>query len=151
MVQIIPFTAKGLEQIRKEKEKLLVIRKPAVESLRIAREMGDLSENGAYKAARAELSSIDARLRHITKLIRFGRLADKPISGMIGIGSMVKLSLNGKSLEYEIVGSFESDPAKCKISHVSPIGKMLMGRNSGDKIVVRTPNGQVIYQILSVK
>lgn len=150
MSQIIPFTPKGLENIKSEREKLLVKRKPAVENLRIAREMGDLSENGAYKAARAELSSIDSRLRHLSKLIRFGRVENTPTSGEVGIGSKVTLIQNGKQMAFEIVGSFESDPSLGKISHISPLGKALMGRKPGDKVTLSTPNGSSSYQVSGV-
>lgn len=151
MAKFILFTARGFEKVKEEKENLLIKRKPAVESLRIAREMGDLSENGAYKAARAELSSIDSRVRHLNKLILLGRIVDTPKTGEIGIGSKVVLSREGKQLEYEIVGSFESDPSEGKISHVSPIGKMLFGKKAGDRVAVLTPNGQTNYQIIGVQ
>lgn len=151
MTKYIFFTAEGLEEVKKEKERLLAKRKPAVENLRIAREMGDLSENGAYKAARAELSSIDSRLRHLTRLLRFGRVGNAPAAGTIGIGSKVKLFDGKKYTEYEIVGSFESDPSMGKISHVSPIGKNLIGKRTGDKITAAAPNGILYYQIISVE
>lgn len=149
-MKFIPFTYRGLEKVKEEKEALLVKRKPAVENLRIAREMGDLSENGAYKAARAELSSIDSRLRHLTNLLRLGRVQSQPTAGTIGIGSKVKLFDGKKYVEFEIVGSFESDPTLGRISHVSPLGKSLMGKGNGDKVTIQTPNGVTSYQIISV-
>lgn len=151
MAGLISFTPSGFEDLKNEKDKLLAERIPAVENLRIAREMGDLSENGAYKAARAQLSSIDSRLRHLAKLIRFGRVENTPTSGEVGIGSVVSLMQNGHKIVYEIVGSFESNPALGKISHISPLGKALMGRISGNKINLATPNGISTYQILEVK
>lgn len=151
MTQVIPFTAQGLSQIKSEKEKLLVKRKPAVENLKIAREMGDLSENGAYKAARAELSSIDSRLRHLTRLISSAKIIQTSNNGVIQFGSTVDLSSGNKHFIYEIVGSFESDPSIGKISHLSPIGKMLIGKKAGDKITISTPNGLVSYQVIGVK
>lgn len=151
MTQIILLTPKGLEKIKSERDKLQGRRKPAVENLRTAREMGDLSENGAYRAARWELSSIDSRLRHLNKLIILGKIPDMPKSGEIGIGSKVALILDDKKIEYEIVGSFESDPFAGKISHISPIGKMLIGKKAGDRVEVFAPNGTVTYQVVSVK
>lgn len=151
MTKFIAFTASGLDKIKKDKEELLIKRVPAVENLRIAREMGDLSENGAYKAARAELSSIDSSIRHLNKLILLGRIIETPATGVIGIGSKVRLQTKYVQIEYEIVGSFESDPSEGKISHVSPLGKVLLGKKPLDILTVPTPDGPVSYQVLTVK
>ncbi len=74
MISFIPFTRSGMEKIKAEKETLFAKRKGAVENLRTAREMGDLSENAAYKVARGELSAIDGRLRRLNYLIKVGRI-----------------------------------------------------------------------------
>lgn len=151
MTKFISFTAEGLENIKKEKELLLVKRKSAVENLRTAREMGDLSENGAYKAARAELSSIDSRIRHLNYLLHVGRVENTPNTGEIGIGSKIILTQGNKQFEYELVGSFESDPSEGKISDMSPLGKVLMGKTPGAKVTLSTPSGISSYQVSSVK
>ncbi|MCL4338714.1 GreA/GreB family elongation factor [Patescibacteria group bacterium] len=150
-IPYILFTSSGLEKIKKEKEELLLRRPTAVENLRIAREMGDLSENGAYKAARAELSSLDSRLRHLNYLLCVGRVQTAPIvKGRIGIGSKVKLSDGKKEMEYEIVGSFESDPSQGRISHISPLGKSLMGKGQGENVTMQTPDSVVNYKVLQI-
>ncbi|KKU87929.1 MAG: Transcription elongation factor GreA [Candidatus Gottesmanbacteria bacterium GW2011_GWA2_47_9] len=77
----ILFTAKGYQQVLVEKEKLLTERPEAVEHLRKAREMGDLSENGYYKASRARLSFLDARIRRVERLIRLGVIVQSSQSG----------------------------------------------------------------------
>ncbi|OGG03393.1 hypothetical protein A2W14_07500 [Candidatus Gottesmanbacteria bacterium RBG_16_37_8] len=151
MTSIIPFTADGMEKIKAEKETLLLKRKDKVDSLRIAREMGDLSENAAYKIARMELSSLDSRVRYLSYLIRAGKVQTSPIIGKIGIGSKITILQDNKNLAFEIVGSFESNPAKGKISHLSPLGKALMGKAAEDKITVSTPGGSNSYKIISVK
>ena len=71
----IPFTSEGYQKVVDEKNKLTDERPDAVDNLRKAREMGDLSENGYYKAARARLSTLDARLRSLTRLIRLAEIA----------------------------------------------------------------------------
>jgi len=151
MTSIIPFTADGMEKIKVEKETLLLKRKDKVDSLRIAREMGDLSENAAYKVARMELSSLDSRVRYLSYLIRAGKVQSAPIIGKIGIGSKITILQDKKNLVFEIVGSFESNPAKGKISHLSPLGKALMGKAAEDKITVNTPGGSISYKIISVQ
>lgn len=150
MDKFIVFTQGGFDKIQHEKEALLEKRKVAVLELKNAREMGDLSENAAYKVARATLSSIDSRLRYLSKLIRYGRIAKAPNTGKIGIGSKVLLVSNGKNIEYEIVGSYESNPTKGTISHVSPLGRVLMGKEAGEVVHVVTPNGDVTYEVINV-
>lgn len=151
MKGFIAFTPEGLEKIKEQKAVLIAKRPEAVQSLRTAREMGDLSENAAYKIARGELSSIDSRLRHLNHLIRSARITDKPEAGIVGIGSSVKLFDGKKNFNYKIVGSFESDPAKSRISHVSPIGKSIMGKRKGDLANVSTPQGSSTFKIISVE
>lgn len=151
MISFIPFTYAGMEKIKTEKETLMEKRKETVNNLRTAREMGDLSENAAYKVARSTLSSIDSRLRRLNYFIKAGKVQTAPTTGKIGIGSRIVISQGEKRLEFEIVGSFESDPAKGRISHVSPLGKALMGKVAGDKITVSTPTNSTSYQVLSVR
>lgn len=151
MTSFIPFTSEGMKKIKAEKETLLFKRKDKVENLRVAREMGDLSENAAYKVARMELSSLDSRLRYLSYLIKVGKVQTVPVTGKIGIGSKITVLQHKKNLAFEIVGSFESNPAKGSISHLSPLGKALMGKEEGNEITVTTPAGSVSYKILSVQ
>lgn len=152
MAGYITFTPKGLEEVKKEREQLLAARPQAVENLRTAREMGDLSENGAYHAARARLSQIDRRIRHLNYLIRFANVEEGKTEGFVGINSTVIVSIGDTTVEYQIVGSFESDPSKQKISFQSPIGKALMGKRAGDTVSITVPNGNTVrYKVISVK
>ena len=125
-------------------------RPEAVEHLRKAREMGDLSENGYYKASRARLSFLDARIRRVERLIRLGVIVQSSQSGVVDIGTKVKITDGQKEYEYEIVGGYESDPSKKTISHISPIGRALMGKKQNETITVQAPSGTKIYTILSV-
>lgn len=151
MAKFISFTQEGLSKVKEEKEQLLFKRKEAVENLRLAREMGDLSENAAYKVARAKLSSLDSRLRHLDRLIRFGRVEKAPQDGIVGIGSRVRLVSTGKEYNYQIVGSYESDPSRGTVSHLAPLGKALMGKRDGEVVQVCVPEGTREYQIITVK
>lgn len=146
----IPFTAQGYQDVLDEKKKLLVERPEAVEHLRKAREMGDLSENGYYKASRAKLSSVDARLRHLERLIRFGKIVASANTGFVDIGSVVTINAGAKELTFTIVGGYESDPNKHTISYLSPIGKALMGKREKESVDVVVPSGTVTYTIASI-
>ena len=151
MQKRFPITAEGLRGFKAEKESLLVKRKTAVVNLRTAREMGDLSENAAYKVARHELSSIDSRLRYLEGIIRTARVVENTIKDVVNIGSRVKLSGENGEVEYLLVGGYESDPANGKISHISPLGRALLGKRKGDEVRVLTPKGIVVYMITDIK
>src|SRR5476651_187589 len=72
----IPFTQSGYDELIQEQTRLQEKRKETVVSLSRAREMGDLSENGLYKAAKMELGGIDRRLRQINYLLRFASIVE---------------------------------------------------------------------------
>lgn len=146
----IPFTRDGYQKIREEKEKLLSERPEAVEHLRKSREMGDLSENGYYKASRARLSFLDSRLRRVDRLIKLGVIVESRASDTVDIGTRVTITDGKNRLEYTIVGGYESDPSKHTISYQSPLGKSLMGKKTDEIITVYAPSGPKSYTILSV-
>lgn len=150
MLKKILFTQQGLSDLKHEQSVLEVQRKDAVQNLQTAREMGDLSENAAYKVARARLSSIDSRLNRLKAVLAQAQVVEKTQSGEVGIGSYVKVLHQGKTLMYQIVGGYESDLSKNKISCFSPIGKALMKRKVNEVINVRTLSGEVKYKIVNI-
>lgn len=140
----IPFTAAGLVKLPAELEKLQKYREEVLVRLQRAREMGDLSENGAYKTARFELSDTDRNIRRLQHLLKYGVVVTAPTDGSIGVGSTVRLvKEDGSKVTYEIVGTYEADPLKGKISLESPMGLALKGKKSGERIQV---NG-VAYKV----
>ena len=152
MQQTIPFTKEGYEKIKKEYDDLLKKRPDAVSHLRLAREMGDLSENGYYHASKGKLTSLDSRLRHLKKLLLLGRIVENKGSLTADIGSHVVIeTAEKKRLEYSLVGGFESEPSKGKISLFSPLGKALKGKRIGDTVYVITPSGEIKYSVIEIR
>lgn len=143
------FTKQGLEKVKKDRGELIEKRKDAVSTLKRAREMGDLSENGLYKAAKFELGNIDRALRRLTHFINKGIIASKP-KGKIGIGSKVIVIEGEKKKEFQIVGDFEANPTENKISLNSPLGKALMDMKESETFEIETPAGKRSYKILKV-
>jgi len=137
----ISFTQKGFEDLKKEKETLALQRKDAVIDLRKAREMGDLSENGYYKAARFKLTSIDRQIRMVTMLLREASVPLVVKKDTIDIGCQVTIDDGKERKEYYLVGGYESNPGEGKLSVISPIGKALVGKKSGDTIHIVSPQG----------
>lgn len=150
-MKYIPFTPEGYKKLQKEYDELKQNRIEAVSELKRARELGDLSENAAYKVARQRLSSIDRRIQHAGKLIRYAQVIHPRQDGSVDIGTSVKVEGPQGPQQFEIVGGFESDPLHGKISHLSPLGKALMGKKKGDKISVTVPNGIHSYLVLAVQ
>ena len=146
----IYLTQTGLEKLQQEHQQLSADRKAAVDDLKTAREMGDLSENAAYKVARFRLSSLDRRLRFLNRVLSQAEVQVKRSDGRIGIGSQVELEANGKIIRYEIVGSLESDLAAGKLSASSPVGRQLLGRREQEEITVLVPQGKMTYKIIAI-
>lgn len=147
----ILFTKAGYQKVLDKKTKLLNERPLAVENLHKSREMGDLSENGYYKASRARLSFLDAQLRKLEKQIRLGKVIENEVIGIIGFGSTVQLKSEKGIQTFTIVGGYESDPKEHTISHFSPLGKSLLGKKTGDTVVLHLSKGDMSYNILSIK
>ena len=146
------FTKKGFEDIKKEKEDLLIKRKHVVSELKRAREMGDLSENGFYKAAKFELGNVDRRLRQLTYFITQGKVMESSSLETIGIDCKIIVEQNGKEQSFHMVGGYESDTSLGKISHLSPLGKSLMGKKVSETIEILTPSGEKIsYTIKKIE
>jgi transcription elongation factor GreA len=147
----ISFTKEGYEDVKKKIEDFKIKRKTAVINLRTARDMGDLSENAAYKAARFELSYIDRTIRYLRFQLRFGVVESETGGSTVRFGSRVTLESEGKQLSFMLVGSFESNPAKQKLSIKSPIGHAVLNKKVGEKIVVHTPSGDTSYTITGIQ
>lgn len=147
-------TQKGFEDLKTEFKDLNDKRRPeVVERLSAAREMGDLSENAEYTAAREELSFIDGRLDELENLLKSVEIiSDAKAHGgqAVDLGSQVIVKTNGKEVVFTVVGEWEADPAEKKISHESPLGKALLGKAVGDEIEVDAPAGKMVYSVVSI-
>lgn len=141
-------TRGGFNKFKTDHELLLEKRKEVLADLVRAREMGDLSENGAYKAARFELSSIDRRIRELIKIIKTATVITNSVSDRVELGNKVSLLVNGKKVDYQIVGKHEANPSLGMVSNESPIGRELLGKKVGDKFVLGTDK-KYNYEILS--
>lgn len=147
----------GYEKLLIERNKLDKDRELAAEDLAKARAMGDLSENGYYKAARAKLSSIDSRIRRVNLLLKYAVVIEKKGNDKVEFGSKVTVEMNDpttlklRRTRFEIVGREESNPRERKISNASPIGKALIGKSKGDKVKVKIPAGEVEYEVIGIK
>ncbi|NIT04528.1 transcription elongation factor GreA [Candidatus Saccharibacteria bacterium] len=145
-------TQEGLEKLKTEHDELVnTRRKEVAEKLQKARELGDVTENAAYDAARDEQAFVEGRISELEDILKRVEVVKKSAAGEIAIGSTVKVHLDGNEQEFQVVGAHEADPAAGKISHESPLGQALLGRKVGEEIKVEAPVGNLTYHILEIK
>lgn len=145
-------TQEGLKSLKEEYDHLVnVRRKEVAEKLRKARDLGDITENAAYDAARNEQSFIEGRIEELDELLKKVKVIEGAKASRVGIGSWVRVHLDGNEHEFHIVGTTEADPGNGRISHKSPLGQSLLGKKVGDKVEVEAPVGKLVYHILEIK
>jgi transcription elongation factor GreA len=150
----IRFTKEGYEKLKEEYNDLLRQRPLAVADLKKAREMGDLSENGYYKASKSKLNFIDGQLRRFSDYLKRADIVDSdgtklPID-TVYIGSTVTLSDGKRERTYQIVGDLEAEPSEGKLSLLSPVGRAIMGQSLNSEVTIQTPAGSFKYKITKI-
>ncbi len=155
MNQKIYLTPEGREELQEELDKLVNEKRPALaERLRKAIAQGDLSENANYKAAKEEQSFLEGRIQEIEAILRKAEIIEENEgSNEIAVGSRVTVVEKGwdEPEVYRIVGSAEADPINGKVSHSSPMGQALLGRQAGDTVAVEAPGGTIEFQIKAIQ
>lgn len=146
----ITFTKEGFEKLQKDYKRLQDSRPAAVKELARARELGDLSENGLYTAAKARLGSIDSQLFRMEMTMKFAEIVESDSSGNVSVGSKVTVSDGENEIVYELVGDTEANPKLRKITTKSPIGSALLGKKTNDKVLVSLPGGEKVFIIKQV-
>jgi transcription elongation factor GreA len=153
----VPMTKQGADALRAELDDLKKVQRPRiVQSIAEAREHGDLKENAEYHAAREQQSFCEGRLQEIEGKLSNAQIIDilsLPCTGRIIFGVTVSL-LNldtDEKVPYQIVGDDEADVKQGKISVNSPIARGLIGKSEGDDVAIKTPSGEVEYEIGVVK
>ncbi len=153
----VPMTVAGEARLRKELEQLKGEARPRViAAIAEAREHGDLKENAEYHAAREQQGFIEGRIQEIEGKLGSAQVIDVtklPRTGKVIFGVTVEL-LNldtDDEVTYRIVGEDEADIKQGLISVTSPIARALIGKEEGDVVVVKTPGGNVEYEIAGVE
>lgn len=158
-VKDVQLTQDGYNQILNELKELKDVKLPkAIERVATARSYGDLSENAEYHSAREDLSYIEGRVEELETILTKAKVikavkanGKKNGKAAVDLGSVVTLKVGSSKHIYSIVGEWEANPLEKKISHQSPLGKALLGKQKGDKVEIEVPAGKVKYLILSVK
>lgn len=144
-------TLEGKQELAAELEELKSKRGEIAEKIAAARELGDLSENADYDAARDEQGQAETRIAEIEDILLNAEIIHASRGSKVAVGSTVHLKSGGKKVSYKIVGPVEADPLEAKISNESPLGSALIGQKAGDSVEIETPKGKNKYKIESIK
>jgi transcription elongation factor GreA len=152
-MKTVQLTKEGHDNLKKEYQALKEFKRPkTVDALQKARSMGDLSENSAYSSAKEELALVEGRIAEIEAILKSVEIVTNGHNHHeVVIGGTVIVQMDGRQEEYQIVGEFEADPMKKKLSHTSPLGKSLLGKKVGDEVMINVPAGKMIYKVTNIK
>ena len=154
MINDVHITPEGLEAVRREHEELTTTRRPnIVAKIKAARELGDLSENFEYHAAKNEQGMIEARIKELEAIIKNHVLIEaQGDKGVVAMGSTVRFAEDDQDEEtYRIVGPAEADPRSGRVSYESALGKALIGHKVGDRVEVKTDHSAYFVRISAIE
>lgn len=145
-------TKDGIDELQKELASMIARRGDIADSIKTAREQGDLSENAEYHAAKDDHERNEGRIAEIEAILSNAELIKKPKGdSKVQLGSVVVLKgTGGKTKDFQVVGTVEADPLSGKISDESPIGKALLGKSVGEDVEIVTPIETATYKVASI-
>ena len=151
-----PLTKQGFLALEEELKNLKGVERPnIIAAIAEARSHGDLSENAEYSAAKEKQSFIEGRIQDLEAVLSRAQVID--VSGtksdVIRFGATVLVADEDTDDEkrYQIVGDYEADIEKNKISLSSPLAKALIGKEVGDTAEYVAPGGKKSLEILEIK
>jgi transcription elongation factor GreA len=152
----VPMTALGHQAMLNEIKHLKSVERPRIiKAITDARSHGDLAENAEYHAAKEQQGWLEARVAELEDMVSRAEVIDVTrLSGdTVKFGAKVTLVDEDTEDEsaYQIVGEFEADVKKGKISITSPIARAIIGKKKGDSVEVMTPGGGKSYEILRIR
>jgi transcription elongation factor GreA len=154
----VPMTVQGEAHLQKELEQLKRVDRPAIVSaIAEARAHGDLKENAEYHAAKERQGFIEGRIQALESKLSNAQVIDVTKldpQGKVVFGATVVIKgldiKDDRSVRYQIVGEDEADIQQAKISVQSPIARALIGKQEGDEVMIKTPGGEVFYEVMEV-
>lgn len=155
MSQITYLTQEGLIRLKEELRQLKTVERPKISAqIAEARDKGDLSENAEYDAAKEAQGLLEMKIAKMEDLIASARLIDETHidNSKVFILSKVKIKNTGNNavFNYMLVAENEANLKEGKISVDSPIGKGLIGKAKGEIAIVKTPAGEMKFEVLEI-
>jgi len=151
----VVLTLAGVQKIEEELRELQTVRRAEVaESIRQAKDLGDVAENPEYETAKTEQAFLEGRIAELKSILSSSLIIDDEDvrTDIVGIGSVVTVKDLDQREEwvFTLVGSFEADPNEDRISNESPIGEAVLGAKPGDVVEAETPAGTMRLEVLSI-
>lgn len=149
-------TPQGKKELEEKLEYYKTVKRQEVaKSIGEAREFGDLSENSEYDAAKNEQALLEHEIIEIEAKLRNSVVIDKKKIDIskVSVGCFVKIYDEDfdEEIEYQIIGSTESNPHKGLISNESPVGRALLDKKVGERVNVETPGGVSVLKIIDIR
>ena len=149
----IPISQEGYRMMKRELENLKKQRPEVSEAIRLAREEGDLRENGGYHAAREEQSLNETRIRSLQGILEHAKVGETPADdGIVEPGMLVTAVVAGREQKF-LLGSRDAggDLGVQVFSAQAPLGAAVIGHRAGEALTYAAPNGrQIEVEILEV-
>jgi transcription elongation factor GreA len=124
------------------------------ERLLHARELGDISENAEYDAAKNEQGLMEARIRDLKRKLSDPDIVEAVHGDAVDAGALVTLRpVDDPDPEHEtylVAHSADERAAGVRtVTAQSPLGSALMGKKVGDRVSYQAPGGMFTYEIVS--
>lgn len=151
-----PLTKQGYLALEQELKNLKGVERPnIIAAIAEARSHGDLSENAEYSAAKEKQSFIEGRIQELEAVISRAQVIDISTikADVIRFGATVLVADEDTDEEkrYQIVGDYEADIEKNKISLSSPLAKALIGKEVGDVAEYTAPGGRKSFEVVEIQ
>ncbi|MBE9580616.1 MAG: transcription elongation factor GreA [Proteobacteria bacterium] len=152
----IPITKVGYEALKEQVRHLKRVERPEViRAIAEARAHGDLSENAEYDAAKERQGFVEGKISDFEYKIANADVIDtktvRTDCVVFGCTVVLENSETEEEVQYQLVGSDESDVSRRRISFSSPIGRAMIGKRVGDAIVVQAPGGRRQYELIDIR
>ncbi len=155
MAQTHQLSRDAYERLRAEHEDLTTRGRIEVAgSIERARELGDLSENGDYHAAKDQQGHMEARIRTLEAILGNAIIVEDAVEGVVSPGSIVTIRYEGDdddSAEVYLIGHIEERADLDVISPTSPLGAALIGKRPGDEVAYDAPGGSLKVVVLKAE
>jgi len=154
-VERVPITKAGFEALKQELTQLKTVERPQnIKAIEEARAHGDLSENAEFEAAKDRQGFLEGRISELEFKLANADIIDPGTlpKDRVVFGCTVVLENidTGEDVSYQLVGPDESDIQNGRISVSSPLGKAIIGKRTGDEVVLQAPGGRRCYELVEI-